>query len=221
MTPEQIISKYPFLQGSLLSKLIGEPSTQTGNEYFYTKKKEIYELMEEQPNYLILRDLSKDHYLVVLKDDFHRKGGCISWTSAEPFETLEKAEYYASQSYDRDYTKRCEALKEKIAHEYVDIKARIAELSIDNILAQINQIHAIESVKRVFDSESGIFMAKATLDYLLDQDTVALEALAKRMAAEDTIEFQTENLNAAAEDIQYEIENEELGQESCEPEMEL
>ena len=59
-------------------------------------------------------------------------------------------------------------------------------------------------VRDVFDNEVGIFMPKATVDYLLKEDVNATDELADRVSEYDSADFHNENLQTAVEDIQIE-----------------
>lgn len=64
-------------------------------------------------------------------------------------------------------------------------------------------------MKRAFDNESGIFMPKKTMEYLLKEDVSAIDELSARMADGDSVDFCVENVNTAIEEIQSDIEQTE------------
>ena len=88
-------------------------------------------------------------------------------------------------------------------------------------MKHIKQIYSLKMVRDVFDNEVGIFMPKATVDYLLKEDVNAADELADRVSEYDSADFHAENVQTAIEDIQIEKEQEFEPINTYEPELEL
>lgn len=178
------------------------------NEHIYTENN-IYELLENNNDYLILRDLSRNGYLLIQQKDIFYDDNIVSWEKSERFSTFQEAQTQAWQQYDTEHTDNSEALKEKIQGEYAERIEEYKRETPEEIISKVKQIYALESVKRAFDNESGIFMPKKTMEYLLKEDVSAIDELSARMADGDSVDFCVENVNTAIEEIQSDIEQTE------------
>ena len=140
---------------------------------------------------------------------------------SKKFENLQDAQGYAWSNYDMNFNDSLKQLQNKIKREYQDIMDKLEKTNAREILKHIKQIYSLKMVRDVFDNEVGIFMPKATVDYLLKEDVNATDELADRVSEYDRADFHNENVQTAVEDIQIEQEKEFESINTYEPELEL
>ena len=140
---------------------------------------------------------------------------------SKKFENLQDAQGYAWSNYDMNFNESLKQLQNKIKREYQDIMDKLEKTNAREILKHIKQIYSLKMVRDVFDNEVGIFMPKATVDYLLKEDVNAADELADRVSEYDSADFHNENVQTAVEDIQIEKEKEFESINTYEPELEL
>lgn len=176
------------------------------NEHIYTKSN-IYELKESGERYLLLRDLSSEKYLMVFRDDISYDNNEVAWENAKSFDTFPQAQTYAWQQCDSEQLNKFMMLKQKIKNEYAEFMSNMREQSADELLHNIRRIYAMEMINQAFDNESGVFIPKKTMEYLLDENVSAISVLTERISSEYTSEYCIESVNAAADELQIEFEN--------------
>ena len=177
----------------------------------YTNMDEVEPLVEKLNNYSFVKkgDLQFDY------------DNIVHLTVSKKFENLQDAQGYAWSNYDMNFNESLKQLQNKIKREYQDIMDKLEKTNAREILKHIKQIYSLKMVRDVFDNEVGIFMPKATVDYLLKEDVNAADELADRVSEYDSADFHNENVQTAVEDIQIEKEKEFESINTYEPELEL
>lgn len=187
------------------------------NEHIYTEDN-IYELLENGDDYLVLRDLAGGDYLLVNRKDLFYDDNFVSWEQETRFDTFQEAQTYAWRKYDAEHINQSEALNNKIQDEYTERMEEYKQKTPEELITKVKDIYTLESIKRAFDNERGVFIPKKAMEYLLKENVSAVDELAGRIADYDSVEFYVENVNTAVEEIQADIEDTE--EEIERPEME-
>ena len=163
----------------------------------------------------------KDYEFVKKGDLLFDYDNIVHLIVSKKFENLQDAQGYAWSNYDMNFNDSLKQLQNKIKREYQDIMDKLEKTNAREILKHIKQIYSLKMVRDVFDNEVGIFMPKATVDYLLKEDVNATDELADRVSEYDSADFHNENVQTAVEDIQIEQEKEFESINTYEPELEL
>lgn len=203
-------------------KIAREDFGLADDEFLYSDENKIYSITESNPDYVILHNLTDKNYSFVKKGDLQFDyDNIVHLTVSKKFENLQDAQGYAWSNYDMNFNESLKQLQNKIKREYQDIMDKLEKTNAREILKHIKQIYSLKMVRDVFDNEVGIFMPKATVDYLLKEDVNAADELADRVSEYDSADFHNENVQTAVEDIQIEKEKEFESINTYEPELEL
>ena len=203
-------------------KIAREDFGLVDDEFLYSDENKIYSIAESNPDYVILHNLTDKNYSFVKKGDLQFDyDNIVHLTVSKKFENLQDAQGYAWSNYDMNFNESLKQLQNKIKREYQDIMDKLEKTNAREILKHIKQIYSLKMVRDVFDNEVGIFMPKATVDYLLKEDVNAADELADRVSEYDSADFHNENVQTAVEDIQIEKEKEFESINTYEPELEL
>lgn len=203
-------------------KIAREDFGLADDEFLYSDENKIYSIAESNPDYIVLHNLTDKDYEFVKKGDLlFDYDNIVHLIVSKKFENLQDAQGYAWSNYDMNFNDSLKQLQNKIKREYQDIMDKLEKTNAREILKHIKQIYSLKMVRDVFDNEVGIFMPKATVDYLLKEDVNATDELADRVSEYDSADFHNENVQTAVEDIQIEQEKEFESINTYEPELEL